>query len=283
MNKYIKSPINYIGCKHKLLTSILPLFPQNIDTFVDLFCGSGTIGLNVKSDKHVYNDINYKVLEILKTISEDDVDKILDDIEYIIDKYKLSKTNEDGFIELRKEYNIYRQGSVMLYTLMCYSFNYQCRFNNKGEYNSSFGRNRSQFSSRQCDNLQECSNVLKGQNCTFSSYDFSEFDYSKLSENDFVYIDPPYLSTTGSYNDGRRMFGNYTEQKEYELYDVMAKLNRLHIKFAVSNNFSVNSSIKDFVEQNGYKVHHLYADYSNCNYQKKDKNSKDDEVLIVNY
>jgi len=31
----IQSPLNYTGGKFKLLPQILPLFPQNIDIFVD--------------------------------------------------------------------------------------------------------------------------------------------------------------------------------------------------------------------------------------------------------
>ena len=33
----IKSPLNYTGGKYKLLPQILPLLPDNIDIFVDLF------------------------------------------------------------------------------------------------------------------------------------------------------------------------------------------------------------------------------------------------------
>lgn len=39
---YIKSPLNYVGGKFKLLPEIIPLFPTNINTFVDLF-GGGVI------------------------------------------------------------------------------------------------------------------------------------------------------------------------------------------------------------------------------------------------
>ena len=35
----IKSPLNYTGGKFKLLPQILPLFPNDINTFVDLFGG----------------------------------------------------------------------------------------------------------------------------------------------------------------------------------------------------------------------------------------------------
>ena len=36
-NQYIKSPLNYVGGKYKLLPQIMPLFPDNIDTFYDLY------------------------------------------------------------------------------------------------------------------------------------------------------------------------------------------------------------------------------------------------------
>lgn len=34
-----KNPFNYIGAKYRLLPQLLPLFPPNITTFVDLFGG----------------------------------------------------------------------------------------------------------------------------------------------------------------------------------------------------------------------------------------------------
>lgn len=37
--KQIKSPLNYIGGKYKLLEQILPLLPKETNTFVDLFVG----------------------------------------------------------------------------------------------------------------------------------------------------------------------------------------------------------------------------------------------------
>ena len=39
----IQSPLNYTGGKFKLLPQILPHFPQDIDCFVDLFCGGGNL------------------------------------------------------------------------------------------------------------------------------------------------------------------------------------------------------------------------------------------------
>ena len=45
----IKSPLNYIGGKYKLLPQILPLMPDNIKVFVDLFGGGFNVGINIDS------------------------------------------------------------------------------------------------------------------------------------------------------------------------------------------------------------------------------------------
>ncbi len=37
--KFLKSPLNYIGGKYKLLPQLTEYFPKNINTFVDLFSG----------------------------------------------------------------------------------------------------------------------------------------------------------------------------------------------------------------------------------------------------
>ena len=52
----ISSPLNYIGGKYKLLPQLLPLFPHNIGTFVDLFCGGANVGINVSANTIIFND-----------------------------------------------------------------------------------------------------------------------------------------------------------------------------------------------------------------------------------
>ena len=43
--------MNYTGGKYKLLPQLLPLFPQDINTFVDLFTGGGNVAININSKK----------------------------------------------------------------------------------------------------------------------------------------------------------------------------------------------------------------------------------------
>jgi len=65
------------------------------------------------------------------------------------------------------------------------------------------------------------------------------------------------------------------------LLSILDTLNDRNIKFALSNNLKYdNPLLKEWMQK--YTVHYLNANYSSCNYQKKDK-SPDVEVLITNY
>ena len=280
MKEYIKSPINYIGNKYKLIDQIIPLFPNDISMFVDVFGGSGTVLINTKAEHYVYNDINPYVSSIFKGLVTEDTDKVVKKIEDIIAEYSLSKTNKEGFEKLRNDYNNGRKDWITLYALMCYSFNYQFRFNNNHQYNSSFGKDRSCFSNRQKQNLYELRNNIS-TDIVFYSRNFIDIDYSDFDEYDLLYFDPPYLASVGNYNDGKRGFEGWTEEHEKKLLNLLDKLNAQGTRWALSNNLKyVNPLLDEWKDK--YNVCYLNGDYSNCNYQKVNK-SEDIEVLITNY
>lgn len=274
---YIKSPLNYIGGKYKLLKHIIPLFPSEINTFVDLFGGGFNVGANVEAEHIVYNDIQKEVVEFLNYIKGNNVENLLHEIENYIEVYKLSKENKEGYLELREDYNSGIKTPMKFYTLICYAFNNQIRFNKNGGYNMPFGKNRSSFNPNLRNKFIEFCNKVNEIDCVFLNISFDNFDFSDFDENDFVYCDPPYLNSVASYNEGN----GWTEEHEKKLLEILDGLNDKNIKFALSNNLKYeNKLLQEW--KNKYKVCYLYADYSNCNYQKKDK-SKDIEVLITNY
>jgi len=280
--KYLKSPLNYIGGKYKLLPQILPLFPSKIGKFVDLFAGGCNIAINIKANKIICNDINTKIIDMFKTFQKTDTEEILKLIEEKIKRFKLSKENENGFIKFRNYYNKIKN-PIDLYTLTCYSFNYQFRFNNDLEYNNPFGRDRSQFSVNMRNNLLAFLDHIKTVNITFVSEDFMKIDYSQLGNNDMVYCDPPYLITKGSYNDGNRGFKDWKEKQELALYELLDKLHRQGVKFALSNVLThkniCNKILLDWCKK--YIITHLNKDYSNSCYNSTKGESA--EVLITNY
>ena len=280
--KFLKSPLNYVGGKYKLLPQLLEYFPREINTFVDMFSGGFNVGINVDSKKTICNDINSFIIDLYKELYKEPINNVLGHIQNRIDEYGLSKENEEGFKKFRIYYNK-TKNPIDLYTLSCYSFNYQFRFNNDKEYNNPFGRNRSQFSENMRNNLILFTEKLKNMNIEFSSEQFDKLNLEGLTEKDFVYCDPPYLITTGSYNDGNRGFKDWKEEEELKLYGMLDNLNDKHIKFALSNVIEhkgkENKLLKEWSKK--YKVIYLTSDYSNSSYNTK--RDKSIEVLIVNY
>lgn len=286
---YIKSPLNYVGGKYKILNQIIPKFPKKINTFVDLFGGGFNVGINVDADTVVYNDVIEPLCELMNYFSNKNVEEVVQKLEDNISINGLDKGNTDAFLKLRNKYNhsVYKNEDdkiIDFYTLILYSFNYQIRFNQNMKYNTPFGKNRSSYNSNTKKNLEKFVNKINKINVKVSKEKFVDFDFSNLGENDFVYCDPPYLITTGSYNDGNRGIKDWTLDDEKKLLNILDDLNSKGIKFALSNVLVANDKKNEILTEwsKKYNVYIIKNTFNNSNYRRK---NKDDtiEVLITNY
>lgn len=281
----IKSPLNYIGGKGKLLEQIIPLFPHNINNFVDLFAGGFNVGINVNANKIFCNDQIYQIINLYKEIKNKNIDELLNYIENRINEFQLTKENEEGYKQFRNIYNK-TKNPLDLYVLICFSFNHQVRFNSNFEYNNPFGKNRSSYNKNIKKKLIEFKNRIDNLNVEFSFLDFREFHIDNFNETDFFYCDPPYLISTGTYNDGKRGFSGWGNQEEIDLLNYLDGLNYRGIKFALSNVIKHKGQSNDYLEQwrTNYNTHFINSDYSNSNYNlNKEDNHETIEVLITNY
>ena len=300
----IKSPLNYTGGKAKLLNQLLPLFPQKIDNFYDLFCGGCNVGINVAANHIYFNDSNKDLINLYKYLNKIKVNNITNEIYNIIDLYNLSLVskygyefykcnssdglgnyNRDKYNKLKNDYNSMEKDEstyVILYVLIVYAFNNQIRFNRKGEFNLPVGKR--DFNKNMEEKLITFINELQAKQCTFTCCDFRKFDVDKYSKDDFVYIDPPYLITCASYNEQK----GWGDKDELELLNYLDRLDKKDIKFGLSNVLTSkgkknNILIEWLNSHKNYTTIHLDYNYSNCNYQTRCKNENCDEVLIVNY
>lgn len=280
----IKSPLNYMGGKHRILNQILPLFPKKISTFVEPFCGGFNVGVNINSEKIIAMDINKYLIELLDFFSKSKIEKLLFQISKIISEYNLNLENIEGYLKLRNDYNKNKE-PIFLFVLTCFSFNHQIRFNNSFQYNVPFGKNRSTYNKSIEINLIEFCNKLKDKKPLFITSDFNHFNYDKLDKNSFVYCDPPYYISNGSYNDGKRGFGDWTKKNEEILLILLDELNQMKIKFALSNvlNHKGLANPKLIEWSKKYKIHKINNNFNNSNYQSKAKMFETTEVLITNY
>lgn len=305
----IQSPLNYTGGKYRLLSQILPLFPKNIDLFVDLFCGGCNVGVNAASRRVVYNDLNRELLRLYDTFRRRDKETVLGWIYQIIEEYHLSQAgrfgydhygcesgkglgeyNREGYLRLRADYNRARQGpgdedytTVMLYVLIVYAFNNQIRFNRQGEFNLPVGKR--DFNPNMERKLSDFIDRLKEQDCRFTCRDFRDFDVSSLGAGDFVYADPPYLIACAPYNEQ----GGWNEELERALLDFLDRLDGQGVRFALSNVLrskgKENKILLEWLDKHRgkYRAIHLNYSYANASYHTKDRLSVSEEVLIVNY
>ena len=283
MLDYFKSPMNYIGNKFKLLPQIIPLFPKDMDTFVDLFCGGLDVTLNVEAKKKICNDREDHIIDFYNALKGKTGDEVHNKIMEVVAQYDLSKTNQEGYLQLRADYNK-EHTWYLFYSLIAYSFNNQLRFNNKNEFNMPFGKNKSCYNERLQSRLQGFVDRINklGNNVTFLCSDFRDVDLSSLTEKSFLYADPPYLITTASYNEKN----GWVEKDEEDLLSLLDELSERKIKFGLSNvieqNGKINSILSKWSEK--YNVIDLSYNYSNCNYHKKNRSTIDTrEVFVCNY
>lgn len=283
----IKSPLNYIGGKYRLLPQLLPLFPKNIDTFVDVFCGGANVGINIKSKKLILNDNLIYLIRLYQYLQQNPLSQTIDYIENKIKILGLSDTNQNAFLALRREYNHSKQ-SLDLFLLIAFSFNHQIRFNNTHEFNTPFGKKRSSFNEKMKNNLIDFIKALQSRDVQISDLSFELLDYASLHSQDFVYCDPPYLITTGTYNDGKRGFKGWGENEEWQLLKTLDELNQRNIRFALSNVLlhkgKENALLNHWLSQRKYHVHDLNIHYGNASYHSKNRDkTASREVLITNY
>ena len=299
---YVKSPLNYTGGKHKLLPQLFDLFPKDIDTFYDVFCGGANVGINATSKKIICIDKNEKVIEILNLIQQSNFEDLNQKLIEIINRHGLSQSfiygyerykcessgglgqfNKESFFRLRAVYNSTKSEIQVVYllVLVLYSFNNQIRFNSRGEFNLPVGKRDYNGSSRK--NLANFNALANNKDITFAGGDFRNLADFNLQTNDFVYLDPPYLLGLASYNE----MGGWTEKDETDLHLVLSRVNKKGVRFALSNVIEhkgrTNDLLAHWAKRNNFKIHTINHDYRNSNYQTKAKNSVTKEVLVTNY
>ena len=298
--KYIKSCLNYTGGKYRLLKQILPFFPDNINTFLDIFCGGANVALNVNANSIICNDINAPLIQLFNYIKDNDYDIIFQEIKDIIQQYSLSesdlhgydyygcdsskglgKYNKANYTTLRDDFN---SGNIhnwnkcsYFYTLIVFGFNNQIRFNKQGNFNNPVGKR--DFNSRVQKNLKDFNDTIKEKDIEFVTRDFKDFNPENFNSKDFIYLDPPYLITTASYNEQN----SWTVDDEKDLLHYLDCLNDNNINFALSNVLESkgkeNKLLKEWSQN--YNINYLNFNYNNSNYQTS--KGKSIEVLITNY
>lgn len=299
-SKTYRSPLFYVGDKYKLYPKIRKYFPKTINRFIEPFTGGGSVFLNVNANEYLLNDIDTNVINIHQFLMEqsENPKAFFDSVFEIIQEYNLShsyikdivpqelkdewiktyyaKFNKDGFDKLKADYNSSNEKNILhLYLLLIFGFNRMLRFNSKGEYNLPVGN--VDFNKNTETALHDYFRLTKQKNIQFFNLDFLDFFRQiEFQEDDFVYLDPPYLITFSEYNK------LWNEETEKRLLDFLEWLDTQNVKFAVSNVSHYKGKInQQFLEWS--KQHNSFDIKSNYISYHDNSNKEFKEVLITNY
>lgn len=287
------SPIFYMGNKKKLIKKgLIDLFPKNINVFVEAFGGTGIVSMNTNANMHLINDKNKFLYDLYNLFKNTDSEKIIKHIENRIEEFNLSKErtkrnvfkDKEKIEEYKKAYINFRnytnetKNILDYYTLMFFAFSQQPRFNSKGEFNMPYGTDC--FSENNKEYIKNGCEFFSQNNVRIFNDTFENFDIDMMDENDFIYLDPPYLNTTATYNENN----GWTIDSEAKLYEFCEELNKRSLKFGISNMFSQrniqNKILIEWCDKNKWNVYNFKdMKYTACG----KGNNKAKEVFICNY
>ena len=275
----VQSPLNYTGSKTKMLPIIKEYLPQEpLHTFIDVFGGGFNVGINISAERIVYNDITPFVKGLIQSFRLDTYG-YLTYVSKLIQKYGLAPNSTEGYVALRNKYNstpIPKRDPRMLYTLILYGFQQQIRFNTNHGFNNPIGSRW--FNECLLSKFITFARCSKSKNVEYLNVSFERL-IDQITPDTFVYADPPYRSTLGVYNDGKRGFEGWTIEHEQRLCLFLDQIHQREAKFMLSYVIQVedfyNADVANWAERNGYHVIDIKVPQGRYNNRR--------EVLIINY
>jgi DNA adenine methylase len=274
----LKTFIKWSGNKSKHLNKILPYVPDEYNTYIEPFIGSGALFLKLEPDKWIINDINKDIINVWKAIR--------DDPEYIISEFKkFGKKFKPKNIEKKKEYcrkiteNIdnmsYDINRAISYMLMKYS-SYMGNILNKNLMKFStldlnIYNNKYPFLSQNMfNNILNVSDFLNETNGKIYNMDYTRV-LNKAKEGDFVFLDPPYIEEHNyqfNYNKDEKLDNNFLK----ELLNEVKKLDKKGVQWMMTQ--ADTKEVKNIFKYYNIKKFPVY---------RPGKKSYINELIIMNY
>lgn len=271
----LKSPLNYAGSKHKLMPQLIKYFPdkESVNCFYDVFMGGLSVTINSEYETIISNDIIKPLVDFYQILK--DCQDIDDEIKRI-KSYAVDKTSQSDFLRVREEFNL-SGDPYLFFALVCSCTNNMMRFNKSFKFNQTFGRRT--INDNTIQKIRDYYDVIKAKDINFTNLHYRElFEVYKPDSDDFVYLDPPYVSelTEAGYN------AYWTKQDEEYLYDLMDKFDSDGIRFAMSN-VSIHKGIENPYMNRLSKYRVINLDHSYEAVARVKNLGDSQEILVINY
>ncbi|WP_227610474.1 DNA adenine methylase [Acinetobacter vivianii] len=260
--------LKWAGGKRWFVKNHLDNLPNEFNVYLEPFLGGASMFFALCPDKAILSDYNVNLINCYLAVKQ-----APQEVYKYLEKHHFSH-NKDYYYEIRKaKYinNIQKAAQFIYLNRTCWNALY--RVNLKGEFNVPIGTKTNVI--LDTDNFEELSNIL--QNTILESCDF-EVTINKASENDFIFVDPPY--TVKHNNNG---FVKYNEtmfswDDQIRLSEVLISAHKRGAKFLMTNAYhqSVIDLYQDHFTVSKVSRHSVIASESA-------RRGLYDELLVKNY
>ena len=235
-------PIKCQGIKTKLVGEIKRLArTQDFERWVEPFCGSCVVPLNVQPKRALLTDSNLHIIRLYQEIQSGSLTPALAKGLLVEEGEKLSNGGETYYYTVRERFNA-RPTSLDFLFLNRSCFNGVMRFNRHGKFNVPYGHKPERFAqayvTKITNQIRRISEVISACDWTFAAADFRQ-TLASAQPGDLVYADPPYAGRHVDY------FNSWSEADETELGNLLKQLPcRFILSTWHSNEFRTNAMIE---------------------------------------
>ena len=265
--------VKWVGGKTQLLPELTSRVPDRFSKYFEPFIGGGALFFALQPEQSILIDINEELINAYRVIKYKIEELITDLKQHIYEKtYYYRIRNVDRQLNEYKLWSDVRRASRLIYLNKC-CFNGLYRVNSRGEFNTPIGRYKNPKIVDETT-LRACSQALQKTEIVNGS--FVEVE-ERVSNNDFVYFDPPYAPLNATSNFTGYSQRGFNNQMQLELRDLCDCLDRKGVRFMLSNS---NAPLILDLYQN-YKIEFVSA--TRAINSKANKRGKIPEVLVTNY
>jgi|ERR1700677_1247565 len=214
-------PLKCQGIKTKLVGEINALAgSQGFHRWVEPFCGSCVVALNVQPKKALLSDSNIHIIRLYQEIQSGNLTAAMAKSFLAEEGDKLRTQGEPYYYRIRERFNACPTSLDFLF-LNRSCFNGVMRFNRSGKFNVPYGHKPERFAqayvTKITNQIRRISEVISSCDWTFASTDFRQ-TLGSAKPGDLVYADPPYAGRHVDY------FNSWSEADEIELACLLKQL-----------------------------------------------------------
>ena len=188
--KQLKPLIKWSGGKCDEIKQFEKYIPLNYDTYIEPFIGGGALFFNLAPKKAIISDVHTELVDLYNTIGQGKSNDIYTFMEQ-------NPNDEETYYRVRDKMvvNNSLDSASRFYYQRKTCFRGMLRYNKSGKFNIPFGRyktiNYSELKNKDYETLLARTLIL----CESFEYIFEKYN----SENNFMFLDPPYDSEFTDY------------------------------------------------------------------------------------